>query len=63
MNHYYYECFSCQSQFSKQQIESLEILKAYNVDVSEFIREAIRAKTKRDWPSIKEAKNKVKPPF
>jgi len=49
--------------FSKQQIESLEILKAYNVDVPEFIREAIREKIKRDWPSIKEAKNKVKLPF
>lgn len=49
--------------FSKQQIESLEILKAYNVDVAEFIRQAIKEKIKRDWPSIKEAKNKVKLPF
>ena len=49
--------------FSKQQIESLEILKAYNVDVSAFIRQAIKEKIKRDWPSIKEAKNKVKLPF
>jgi len=49
--------------FSKQQIESLEILKAYNVDVSQFIRQAIKEKIKRDWPSIKEAKNKEKLPF
>ena len=49
--------------FSKQQIESLEILKAYNVDVSAFIRQAIKEKIKRDWPSIKEAKNKEKLPF
>ena len=32
--------------FSKQQIESLEILKAYNVDVSQFIRQAIKEKIK-----------------
>lgn len=49
--------------FTKQQIETLDILKAYNVDVAEFIREAIKEKIKRDWPSIKERKNREKMPF
>ena len=49
--------------FSKRQIESLEKLKDYNVNVSKFIRLAIKEKIKRDWKGIKERKEKVKLPF
>ena len=48
---------------SKQQAESLSILKSYNVNVSKFIRKAIKEKIKRDWKLIKEDKNKAYCPF
>lgn len=48
---------------SKKQSESLDVLKSYNVNVSKFIRTAIREKLKRDWKSIKEKEVKVKCPF
>ena len=35
--------------FSKQQAESLKKLKDYNVNVSQFIRQAIAEKIKRDF--------------
>lgn len=49
--------------FSKIQIETLEKLESYNVDVPKFIRQAIKEKLKRDWPEIKENHEKVKLPF
>lgn len=49
--------------FSKQQIESLNTLANYGVDVPAFIRLAIKEKIKRDWKMIKENKEKVKLPF
>lgn len=48
---------------SEKQSESLKILKGYNVNVSNFIRIAIREKIKKDWKSIKEKKNKDYCPF
>jgi len=48
---------------SKQQVESLAILKSYNVNVSQFIRVAIKEKLQRDWKSIKEKKVKNICPF
>ena len=48
---------------SKKQKESLEILKSYNVNTSQFIRQAIKEKLKREWKSIKEEKNKDYCPF
>ena len=39
---------------TKQQANSLNVLKSYNVDVSRFIQDAIAEKIKRDWKSIKE---------
>ena len=44
--------------FSKQQIKAFEQLEKYNVNVSHFVREAIKEKIQRDWKSIKE-RNKV----
>ena len=49
--------------FSKQQAESLQKLKDYDVNVSQFIRLAIAEKIKKDWKQIKEEKQRVKTPF
>lgn len=49
--------------FSKQQSESLQKLKDYDVKISQFIRIAISEKIKRDWKQIKEKKERVKIPF
>jgi len=48
---------------SKTQSNSLKILKSYNVNTSQFIRQAIKEKLKRDWKGIKEQKNKDYCPF
>ena len=39
---------------SETQYNSLKKLKAYNVNVSQFIRLAIKEKLKRDYPKIME---------
>ena len=49
--------------FSKQQAESLQKLKDYDVNISQFIRIAISEKIKRDWKQIKEEKQRVKLQF
>ena len=49
--------------FSEKQAESLQKLKDYDVNVSQFIRLAISEKIKRDWKSIKEKNERVKLPF
>ena len=49
--------------FSDEQINSLNKLKDYDVNVSKFIRLAISEKIKRDWKQIKEEKQRVKLPF
>ena len=41
---------------NKQQNETLEKLKTYNIDVGRFIREAISEKIKKDYPKIKTKK-------
>ena len=49
--------------FSEKQAESLQKLKDYDVNVSQFIRLAIAEKIKLDWQQIKENKQRVKLPF
>ena len=49
--------------FSEKQAESLQKLKDYDVNVSQFIKIAIAEKIKRDWKTIKEKKERVKIPF
>ena len=49
--------------FSKQQAESLQKLKDYDVNISRFIRIAIREKIQRDWKQIKNKKERIKMPF
>lgn len=42
---------------------TLQVLDTYGVNVSQFIRDAISEKIKRDWKVIKENKEKIKLPF
>ena len=49
--------------FSEKQAESLQKLKDYDVNISQFIRIAISEKIKLYWKSIKEKKERVKLPF
>lgn len=49
--------------FTEKQAESLQKLKDYDVNISQFIRLAISEKIKRDWKQIKEKKERVKLPF
>ena len=44
---------------NKKQHETLQILKEYNVNISNFIRLAIKEKLQRDWKKIKEKKRKI----
>ena len=48
---------------TEKQTESLAILKQYDVNVSQFIRQAIKEKLQREWKTIKEKKERVKLPF
>lgn len=49
--------------FTDVQIKSLNKLKEYDVNISQFIRLAIAEKIKRDWKMIKEEKERIKLPF
>lgn len=49
--------------FNSQQKRAFEILKKHNVNINQFIRQAIKEKIKRDWKSIKEEKTKGYCPF
>ena len=48
---------------TQEQFNSLQILKSYNINVSQFIRTAIKEKLAKDWKVIKEKKERVKCPF
>lgn len=48
---------------SEKQSESLATLKQYDVNVSQFIRQAIKEKLQREWKIIKEKKERAKTPF
>ena len=48
---------------SEIQAQSLKKLKEYDVNLSQFIRQAIKEKLQRDWPEIKEKHKKIKMPF
>ena len=49
--------------FTETQMNSLQILESYGVNVNKFIRLAVKEKLQRDWKSIKESKEKIKCPF
>ena len=47
--------------FTEQQMNSLNILQNYNVNVNQFVRLAIKEKLQKDWKSIKEKKDNFCP--
>lgn len=49
--------------FTKQQQKAFKTLENYNVNVNQFIRDAISEKIKREWKIIKEEKHRIKLPF
>lgn len=49
--------------FTNTQKESLKKLEEYGVNVNQFIRAAVKEKIRRDWPKIKEKKERIKIPF
>lgn len=49
--------------FSEVQMNSLDILENYGVNVNQFIRLAVKEKLQKDWKTIKEKKEKIICPF
>ena len=49
--------------FTEIQMNSLNILQNYGVNINQFIRLAIKEKLQKDWKLIKEKKEKIKYPF
>jgi len=49
--------------FSKQQIYAFEQLEKFDVNISKFVRLAVKEKIAKDWKSIKEKKTKIHLPF
>jgi hypothetical protein len=49
--------------FTEPQMNSLNILQNYGVNINQFIRLAIKEKLQKDWKLIKEKKEKIKYPF
>ncbi len=49
--------------FSEIQINSLNILQNYGVNINQFVRLAVKEKLQKDWKEIKEKKEKIKYPF
>jgi len=49
--------------FTDTQMNSLNILQNYGVNINQFIRLAIKEKLQKDWKEIKEKKEKIKYPF
>ena len=49
--------------FSKQQVSAFRQLEKYNVNISCFVRNAIKEKILREYKTIKEEHIKIKLPF
>jgi len=49
--------------FTLQQKKAFEKLEKYGVNISQFIRQAIKEKISREWKEIKDNKDKMKLPF
>ena len=49
--------------FTETQMNSLNILQNYGVNINQFVRLAIKEKLQKDWKEIKEIKEKIKYPF
>jgi hypothetical protein len=49
--------------FTEIQMNSLNILQNYGVNINQFVRLAVKEKLQKDWKLIKEKKEKIKYPF
>lgn len=49
--------------FTGTQADSLKILESYNINVSQFIRQAVKEKLQKEWKQIKHKKETIKTPF
>ena len=49
--------------FTETQMNSLNILQNYGVNINQFVRLAFEEKLQKDWKLIKEKKEKIKYPF
>jgi hypothetical protein len=49
--------------FTETQMNSLNILQNYGVNINQFVRLAVKEKLQKDWKEIKEKKEKIKYPF
>ena len=49
--------------FNETQMNSLNILQNYGVNINQFVRLAVKEKLQKDWKLIKEKKEKIKYPF
>ena len=49
--------------FTETQMNSLNILQNYAVNINQFVRLAVKEKLQKDWKLIKEKKEKIKYPF
>lgn len=52
-----------QISFTLQQKKAFKELEKCNINVNQFIREAVKEKIQREWKQIKEEKNKTFCPF
>jgi predicted CopG family antitoxin len=48
---------------SENQLNTLQKMKSYNIDVGEFIRQAIKEKIKREYQELIPKQPKIKYPF
>lgn len=49
--------------FTLQQKKAFETLEKYDVNINQFIRQAVKEKLSKDWKGIKEKKERVILPF
>ena len=49
--------------FTETQQKAFKTLESYDVNVNQFIRQAVKEKLHREWKTIKEKKQTIKLPF
>jgi hypothetical protein len=49
-----------QLSFTQQQRKAFDTLKKYDINVNQFIRQAVKEKLHREWKFIKEKKERIK---
>lgn len=49
--------------FTEQQKYAFSVLKKHNVNICQFVRQAVKEKLQRDWKTIQKSYKKDKTPF